>query len=1159
MRDLLQAVFGGPGPVLALLEASAGTGKTYTIERLVLDRVRAGVPIQELLLVTFTEKAAAELRDRVRTCLASEGAGEAPVRRALAGFDAATITTLHGFAQRALSWFSIHTPYPVEQELAALDELLPGVLRDLIRGPWHRDPLAAAMVEDWLVRHGATSFRKALRAAAETASPLRFERRLAVAGEHLPETLASPRIRAAFEAVLAARAPKGDRRLPYTHLVHRVLEHGRTWQDCLLMLAMEDKRRLNWFIKYCEEALPDLGTKESEALLVWLGFVRVLAGHLKNTRHLTVMALWPSLREALEEEKRRRHVLTYQDMIRRLAAALADPELGPGLVARLRERFSLGIVDEFQDTDALQWDILQRIFLDREGGGLVVVGDPKQAIYRFRGADIMTYLEARGHLEAKGGVRVHLDRNFRCTAPMVDAVNHFFGGAGPDGVFTAQGVRYDHPVACGRPGLRLEPPCAPVVILGQRYCPHFERGRWRFELARQVAGEIRALLERHPRLVEPDGSSRPLDYRDVFILVQKHAEGRTVAGVLREEGIPFAFYKRQTLFDGPEARALLDVLEAVLRPQVQGLRHRAFVTPFFGIDPLALARADGLPRHHPIQAVLDGWAELAQEGATGRLLQALWLESGVRERLLSCAATRRDAVNLERIFEILRHDLAARPLTPEGLTARLRDRVLGRDREAGDDALLMEVTDPDENAVRILTMHNAKGLEAPVVFLYGGFSGSPPVSLREYHSPGEGRRILHVGSLDPADPDRAVCDEEELGDAQRLMYVAMTRAKALCFLQTVAEGLPDPQTGVVAPDRGSFSGAVRTILPRVGELRDEVAADPRVAALFELRVARKTCRGCGSAAVIRVPAGASPTGWTPDQGLLALLGDADASGDAGPVRAGAPVFSYSGLKRHAAQREERHGDAPDAAQDAGAAEAVVEDAATSDDAETGALPEVPGTEPPPGVATGLCVHELCEKADPAALLAFPTALEFLDAKGTEAWVRGALTRQGLPGTFWRRVGRMVFDAYRTPIELDGFRAPELARCERLARELEFRIPYDEALAAGLTAVLPHPPREPGWVMGFFDAVLLLEGRLYLVDWKTDWLRDYGPDTVAAHVRRHYALQARLYAAALARMLGIRSAAAWEATYGGFLYVFMRGFGPGTGVVRLTSSWEEVSG
>ncbi len=527
-------------------------------------------------------------------------------------------------------------------------------------------------------------------------------------------------------------------------------------------------------------------------------------------------------------------------------------------------------------------------------------------------------------------------------------------------------------------------------------------------------------------------------------------------------------------------------------------------------------------------------------------------------RSLSCAATRRDAVNLERIFEILRHDLAARALTPEGLTARLRDRVLGLAREAGDDGLLMEITDPDENAVRILTMHNAKGLEAPVVFLYGGFTGSPPVSYREYHSPDEDGRVLHVGSLDAADPDRAVCDEEELGDAQRLMYVAMTRAKALCVLQTVAQPLPASGADSGAPKGNLFSGPVRTVLPRVARLMDEVAADPRVASLFELRVSDRICHRCDPANVIPAQVPAPPAGWTPDPELLALLREVEPPGDAIPARAGAPVFSYSGLKRHAAWREERHGDAPDAAADGSVGDAIAADAVAVDDRVAPSPPEAPNTEPPPGVATGLCVHELCEKVDPAALLVYPTVVDWLDAKGTEAWVRGALARQGLPEPLWRRIGEMVFQAFRTPIELAGFRAPELARCDRLARELEFRIPYDEALAAGLTPVLPRPPRETGWVMGFFDAVLRLEGRLYLVDWKTDRLRDYAPDTVAAHVDRHYALQARLYAAALARMLGIRSAAEWEAAYGGFLYVFVRGFGPGTGVVRLASAWEEVS-
>ena len=152
----------------------------------------------------------------------------------------------------------------------------------------------------------------------------------------------------------------------------------------------------------------------------------------------------------------------------------------------------------------------------------------------------------------------------------------------------------------------------------------------------------------------------------------------------------------------------------------------------------------------------------------------------------------------------------------------------------------------------------------------------------------------------------------------------------------------------------------------------------------------------------------------------------------------------------------------------------------------------------------------------------------------------------------------MFAAYRTPIRLAGFEAPELARCDRLARELEFRIPYDAVLADRLSPVLAHPPSEEGWVTGFFDAVLRLEGKLYLVDWKTDLLRDYGPETVAAHVRSHYVLQARLYATALARMLEVDSARSWEETYGGFLYVFLRGIGTGTGLVLLRSPWEEVS-
>ncbi len=1140
--DLMRRVFSGPSPTCALVEASAGTGKTYMIEHLVLDRVQAGVPISEILLVTFTRKAAGELRDRIRLRLNGSAASDPLVRRALSAFDTATITTIHGFAQLALSWFSIHTPYPIEQELASLGDLFPEVLRDLIRGAWYRDPTASSVLSGWFGASSHDTLKKALMHCSESALPLRFSRDLERRAVPAVAELKTPRLRQAFDVVLTRTGPRDRQRQHYPGLVSRLLEHTASWQDCLMVLMTAEKAPLKGFLKACEDSLDSLSPPLRPALETWLELPRSLDGRRTYFRHMAVMVLLPGVRAALEEAKRKRHVMTYDDMIQRLALALAAPVSGPELVRGLQARFRVGIVDEFQDTDPVQWEILRRLFMERSDGALVVVGDPKQAIYRFRGADILTYQAARRHLKAAGGVHVHLESNYRCTRDMVDAVNHFFRDGEPSSIFTVQDVRYDHPVTCGKPELRLEPRRPPVVILGQQYCPHVTRDRWSFELAAQIAGEIRELVGSGARLSEPGQVPRILGYRDIFILVQKHAEGRIISGVLRERGIPFSFYRRQTLFDGPEARGLLDVLEAVLRPQHPSLQNRAFVTPFFGMDLLELAQAGGLPRHHPAVRTLLAWNELARDGELARLLHALWMESGVRERLFSGAATRRDAINLERIFGILRHELLANPMTADLLVARLREWVLKGSREADSEDLLMEVTDPGENAVRILTMHNAKGLEAPVVFLYGGFSRNNFPAVREFHSPTEGCRVMHVGKLEPKDPERAFYEEEELGDAQRLMYVAMTRAKALCYLQTIAEPLPDPESGTVPGFKELFGGAKTTVRDRVRTLRDEVAEDPRVAELFEVRITVDGCRDCHpvlswpNRETLADPLVFGAALETLAENVRTCL-DGSGTEPAGlRARVGKPVFSYSSLKKRAELTEEAR---------------VVSVA--------DALPEVPQVDPPPGVHTGLCVHELCETVELSSLRTIASAEDWLADPVVEAWIRAAVDRHALPEACWRRVGEMVYLAFRTPVELPGGALPPLGDCDRIARELEFRIPYDQALAGGLESILSRPPQDDGWVMGFFDAVLRLEGRLYIVDWKTDLLRDYTAETVAAHVRLHYALQARLYAAALARMLGIGSEQAWEEAFGGFLYVFVRGFGPGSGVVRLRPAWKELSG
>ena len=1139
--ELPRRVFAGAAPTRALIEASAGTGKTYTIEHLVLERVLAGVPIAEILLVTFTEKAAAELRDRVRTRL-TERAGRDPLaRRALAAFDLATITTLHGFAQRALTWYSIHTPYPYEQELASLDQLLPEVVRELIRGPWYVDTMASSILLRWLSESSQKTLYDALHHCVESPSRLRFARELERLAAPLPALLKQPQIRAAFEAVLA-QPPRKKGIQPQEHrpLVNRILEHSGRWQDCLLLLVLSDSKGLAAFLKECESTQDHLGASEREALQAWLDLARVAYDRRANFRHLAMMKLLPTVREALDVVKRRRHVITYSDMIQRLARSLSDPETGPQLIARLQARFRLGIIDEFQDTDPLQWEILKKIFLDRDDGSLVIVGDPKQAIYRFRGADILTYQAASRHLIAAGGTRYRLDTNYRCTADMVDAINHFFGGAGPQEIFTVQDVRYETPLACGNRALQLSPPVPPVVILGARFCPHLERDRWPFELAAQIAREIRDLTTAGMRLHQEGEPPRRLDYRDVFVLVQKHAEGRTIAGALREEGIPFSFYKRTTLFDGPEARGLLDVLEAVLKPGHPTLQNRAFVTPFFAMDVVGVATAGGVGRTHPAVQQLARWNELAREGKLELLLHELWMQSGARERLVADNSTRRDAVNLERIFGILRHQIQAGPTTAEALVSGLRTWVLKGSRDAESAQLLMEVTDPQENAVRILTMHNAKGLEAPVVFLYGGITKGASSPVHEYHSPAEGCRVNHVGTMTDKDPEKSCLEEEDLGDAQRLMYVAMTRAKALCYLQTVAEPLPDPETGVGPSGKDRFGGAKRTVLHRVAGLIEESAQVPRVAELFEFRIEERLCRDCSSEKTWNSPV-QNPAPGARDleraaEEVRSLLAEPDLPAGSFRVRAGRPVFSYSSLKKRSETTDE-----------------------TTVDPAADVAPEVSPTEPPPGVRTGLCVHELCETVDCADLRRYVTVDDWLDSPGKEAWIADALGRQALDAALWRRVGGMVFGAFMTPVELPDFHLSALAGCDRIARELEFRIPYDPSLAAGLESVLPHPPQEDGWVMGFFDAVLHLDGKIYLVDWKTDLLRDYDPETVASHVASHYALQARLYASALARMLAIASEEQWDSVYGGFLYVFVRGFGPGTGVIRIQTDWKDLTG
>ncbi len=1148
-------------PVRALVEASAGTGKTYTIERCVVEFVRRGIPIDRILLVTFTEKAAMELRDRVRRILLDEAGRELPseewqrMKMAVSFFDSAVITTLHGFAQRVLSWFALYTSYPYEQEVCALEEIFPGLVRERVRGDWERDPRLAEAFRI-LLEECKGKFEdvvEILQKCVEMPLPLRFSSSLNLEGllarsKNWGET---------FQAVFQAAGAKKENTQKWMGFLQNFFQ-ARDLNEALSALAKLHHATRRALLSHCELAIDKLTPPQGDFVREFVHRVEELAELGRAKSHQACLVLVPELRAALEQEKRRRQVMTYGDMIERLDRALCDPELGEPLTARLRERFQVGIVDEFQDTDELQWRILGRVFLENPQASLVVVGDPKQAIYRFRGADIHTYQEAANQLKNGGALVFRLEKNFRCTPAMVKAVNHFFGGDGPHSFFQMQGVAYEAALACGKSGLRLQPDMAPMVFWGQVYCPHVDRRRWRFLLAQQVAREIRRLIGQGVRLEETYETGtvvqHPIDYRDIFILVPKHREGLIVAGELRAMGIPYAFYKRQTLFEGPEARMLVDVLQAIVDPTRASVRHKAFVTPFFGLKVQEIAEAGGVAPEHPAMSFLLDLHDAARQGNTAQVLRCLELDSGVYRRLESFAATRRAAVNLARLMEILRYLISVRLWTLRRVTDALAAWTggAGIDPELAD--LAMEVTDPQENAVRILTMHNAKGLEAPVVFLYGGFSDPAPSKVWMYRSPAEGKRVLFAGKLEKEEKDQF--KREEAGDLERLMYVAMTRAKALCYLPVIAaeaggedadlpdegrEGLWDPTRDweQVMAERQEIRGKRQETAQTAAERKKKERKKPffrgvmtplqqRRAALsgdsgglYRFRVEERFCSKCGGR---EEPAGA----FAPE--TPAALGEI-APWREPVVHPGqwisrqSLVFSYSGLKKLGVETMPEEVD-----------ESVAD-----------LLPEVPEGEPPPGTATGLAVHELCELVDLDELRRHPDAELWMELPGREEAVRRVLRRHGLPEGLWRRFAGMVHAAFQTPVAFGDVRLPPLCQASAMVREAEFRIPWDERLRMRLAQAFPYVPGNSGSLMGYFDALAELDGRLWLVDWKTDLLPDYAPESVYAHVCAHYALQAMVYEEVVARMQS-------QIPYGGFVYVFVRRELPDQGMVVLPPGW-----
>ncbi|HEX7688758.1 MAG TPA: UvrD-helicase domain-containing protein, partial [Burkholderiaceae bacterium] len=896
-------VFTCPLAGLRQIEASAGTGKTWNIcglyLRLLLER---GMTVQQVLVVTFTKAATAELRERIRQRIVdtlaylrpahddSQPPGDgfverlvqaaadhhdltdaemvARLERALASFDEAAIHTIHGFCQRAIGDAPFSTRMPLVQEQLEDDAA----------------HVAEAANDFWRRHVAADGFDAALAAhlLSRGDDPARFARLLKrhlgkpLAREIWPEDVEDVDLVASAggesSAAAAEGAPPVGERLAALHADARAAwMDGREAIAAMLREALEleafkanmvDADKLAAALQGWDDRLGD------DDALAWLevddrqlkriellGSAKLASatkkkfappGHaffehaqallderaqaadrLERARLALLRRLLREGAQAQRAAKRRARVVAFDDMLFNLYERLASPE-SPGLAASLRARYPAALVDEFQDTDPLQFAVFRAIYAGDAARGtdaaapVFFVGDPKQAIYSFRNADLHTYLAAGA--QAVG--HYSLAANQRSTAALIRALNALFT-ANPR-AFMLDGLDYQ-PVECGaKPRTALADASGGDTAALQVWTlpddpatgePVLKGDADRLA-AEATAAEIARLLTaaRQGVLVLGEGATaRPLAAGDVAVLVRSHAQGSRMRHALAALGVGSVELSQDSVLRSADAAELARLLDAVLEPARERTLKAALATEAMGVDAeglVALAQ-DEAALLATVQRFLDYRETWARRGV-GVMLRQWMAAEDVAARLLARPDGERRLTNLLHLFELLHEAGETRP-APDALLQWFRAQRQAPD--AGEAAQLR--LESDQDLVQIVTVHKSKGLEYPFVFcpFLWGAEAAPGDGLEgaAYHDD-HGRAVIDYGirlrDRSAQDAVKAAMQRERAAEDLRLVYVALTRAVHRCVLVAGCYSKRTANGGVSAT--GSTHGVLNWLVAGAG-------------------------------------------------------------------------------------------------------------------------------------------------------------------------------------------------------------------------------------------------------------------------------------------------------------------------------------------------------
>ncbi|PHM36671.1 exodeoxyribonuclease V subunit beta [Xenorhabdus innexi] len=1163
-----------------LIEASAGTGKTYTIGLLYL-RLLLGLGgdaafsrplnVEEILVVTFTEAATDELRGRIRenihqlrlACIRQDNdvsdpvyqqlLAEIPDRQSAAAWllaaerqmDEAAIYTIHGFCQRMLVHNAFESGVLFEQTLIQDEHPL---RKQGCADFWRRHcyPLSLSMAtvisQEWsgpeallvdVLAHLQGDMPYIVNAPDENETLVsRHEKIISLIDgvkQQWNEAIAD--LPALIENSGVDKRSYSKKNLP--NWLNNVSEWAKSQtRDYQLPKELD---------KFCQSRLEEKTKKGEIPCHSVFTAIDELYQQPLTLRDIIISRAIIEIRQSVNQEKLMRGYMGFDDLLTRLDIALKR-EGGELLAETIRQRYPVAMIDEFQDTDPQQYRIFQAIYRNQAENGLLFIGDPKQAIYAFRGADIFTYIRARSQVSA----HYTLETNWRSSASMVQAVNKLFSCTKKPFLFNQ--IPFIH-VNSAEKNHNLK-----FLLNGQEQTAlqfllqsgeGVSKGEYEKGMAKLCAAQIRDWLQAGQNgnaFLQQNGKSTPVTAADITVLVRNRREAALIRDELNELQIPSVFLSnRESVFDTPEAKDLLWLLQAVLAPEKERVLRSALASGLFG---LSARQIDQLNHDETAWDKLvdefDGYARLWRSRGVLPMLRAVMRKYQIAENLLAGYEGERRLTDVMHIGELLQEE--SLQLDSEHAVVRwLAQQISRPDPQSESQQMRLE---SDKHLVQICTIHKSKGLEYPLVWL-------PFIcSFRKqeqaiYHD----RQNFDTHFSIFQDSEKLeLADEERLAEDLRLLYVALTRSVYHCSV------------GVAPLIQGNRKKTGDTDLhfSALGYLVQQGQkgnAELLVRSLDELQD--------DNIEVIQVE-NTGDEQWEPQkESELSLV----ARKFRRFIRDDWRVTSYSGLQNASSHsfsqlHTSAFGESVEVIVQSIAPKLDI-DASGEKQAEPSSL-MTPHTFPR-GATAGTFLHSILEDLN-------------FSSPPDQLWLEEKLSTAGFDESWAPVLQQWMTDIQTAELNEQGMRLADIPHHHQ-QNEMQFYLPVDQLLHSNALDAVTHRydplsaqcsplsfHQVKGMLKGFIDLVFCWQGKFYVVDYKSNWLGEssssYTQEAMAtAMIEHRYDLQYQLYTLALHRYLRHRLVNYdYQQNFGGVIYLFLRGIdnnNPGHGIYRYLPPVEFV--